>query len=97
MQSRRHWLLFVSTGWLAAAAPCALAQAQAYPRGPVKFVVPFPPGGPTDTVARLLSQQLQEAWGQPVLLDYKPGAGTVIGIVAVAKSPPDGSVFGMVN
>ena len=97
MQARRRGLLIASSGWLAGASPWARAQTPAYPRAPVRFVVPFPPGGPTDTVARLLSQQLQEAWGQPVLLDYKPGAGTVIGIDAVAKSPPDGSVFGMVN
>ena len=49
--------------------------------------MPFPPGGPTDTVARLIAQQLQEIWGQVVNIDYKPGAGTVIGGHYVAKSP----------
>ena len=74
------------------------AQAQSdFPRQPVKIVVPFPPGGPTDTVARLLAQKLQEAWGQPVLVDYKPGAGTVIGADFVAKAPADGYTIGMVN
>ena len=74
------------------------AQAQTdFPRQPVKIVVPFPPGGPTDTVARLLAQKLQEAWGQPVLVDYKPGAGTVIGADFVAKAAADGYTIGMVN
>ena len=75
----------------------AAARAQEYPKGPVRIVVPFPPGGPTDTVARMLAQQLQELWGQPVNLDYKPGAGTVIGVDAVAKAAPDGLTFVMVN
>ena len=66
------------------------AKAQDFPKGPVKIIVPFPPGGPTDTVGRLLAQKLQETWGQTVVLDYKPGAGTTIGVDFVAKSPPDG-------
>jgi tripartite-type tricarboxylate transporter receptor subunit TctC len=56
------------------------AHAQDFPKGPVKIIVPFPPGGPTDTVGRLLAQKLQETWGQTVVLDYKPGAGTTIGV-----------------
>src|SRR3954463_679832 len=75
----------------------APAAAQDFPKGPVKIIIPFPPGGPTDTVGRLIGQKLQEAWGQPVLIDYKPGAGTVIGVAFVARSPPDGQTFGMVN
>jgi len=73
------------------------ARAQEYPKAPVKIIVPFPPGGPTDTVARLLGQKLQELWGQPVLIDYKPGAGTVIGVDFVAKAAPDGYTMVMVN
>jgi tripartite-type tricarboxylate transporter receptor subunit TctC len=74
----------------------AAAQAE-FPRQPVKIIVPFPPGGPTDTVARLLAQKLQDTWGQTVLVDYKPGAGTVIGADFVAKSPADGYTIGFVN
>jgi len=74
----------------------ALAQTD-FPRQPVKLIVPFPPGGPTDTVARLLAQKLQDTWGQTVLVDYKPGAGTAIGADFVAKSAPDGYTVGMVN
>jgi tripartite-type tricarboxylate transporter receptor subunit TctC len=83
---------------LAATFVCtAPALAQDYPKGPVKIIIPFPPGGPTDTVGRILAKNLQDAWGQTVLIDYKPGAGTVIGADAVAKSAPDGHTIGMVN
>jgi tripartite-type tricarboxylate transporter receptor subunit TctC len=79
---------------IAAAAP---AVAQDFPTGPVKIIIPFPPGGPTDTVGRQLAMKLQETWGHPVLIDYKPGAGTAIGADFVAKSAPDGHTIGMVN
>jgi len=79
---------------LGAAVP---AVGQEFPKAPVKIIIPFPPGGPTDAVGRLIGQKLQEAWGQPVLIDYKPGAGTAIGVDFVAKSAPDGYTFGMVN
>jgi tripartite-type tricarboxylate transporter receptor subunit TctC len=73
----------------------AQAPAEAWPTRPVKLVVPFAAGGPTDTVARLIAQQLQAAWKQPVVVDYKPGAGTTLGTNVVAKSPPDGYTLGM--
>lgn len=72
------------------------AAAQGYPRETVKWIVPFPPGGPTDVVGRIMAQQLQELWGRPVVVENKPGAGTVIGTDAVAKSAPDGHTIGMV-
>jgi tripartite-type tricarboxylate transporter receptor subunit TctC len=88
-------------GWAAgcvlAVAPLAPALAQDWPKAPVKIIVPFPPGGPTDTVGRLIGQKLQDIWGQPVVIDYKPGAGTIIGADFVAKSAPDGYTIGMVN
>jgi tripartite-type tricarboxylate transporter receptor subunit TctC len=70
------------------ASPGAIAQT--YPTKPVKLVVPFPPGGSLDTTGRLLAQKLTEAWGQPVVVENKPGAGGNIGADLVAKSPPDG-------
>ena len=67
-----------------------LALAQAYPSKPIRFVVPYPAGGPLDTVARLLAQRVSEGVGQPVVVDNKPGAGGNIGADIVAKSPADG-------
>jgi tripartite-type tricarboxylate transporter receptor subunit TctC len=66
------------------------AGAQTYPSKPIRFVVPYPAGGPLDTVARLLGQKVSESTKQPVIVDNKPGAGGNIGADAVAKAPPDG-------
>lgn len=73
-----------------------MAMAQEYPRGVVKLIVPFPPGGPTDIVGRLMAQKLGEVWGSGVIVENRPGAGTSIGTEAVAKSAPDGQTIGMV-
>jgi tripartite-type tricarboxylate transporter receptor subunit TctC len=74
---------------LAALAPVA-AHADAWPTKPVKIIVPFAAGGATDVVARLLGQKLNEAWGQAVVVEDRPGAGGNIGADAVAKAQPDG-------
>jgi len=70
----------------------ALAQESAdkFPSKPIRIVVTFPAGGPTDFVARAIAQRLQEAWGQGVVVDNRPGAGGNIGMNIVAKAPPDG-------
>lgn len=73
----------------------AAQTSQLYPNRPVKLIVPFAPGGPTDTVARLMAEQLQAQWKQSVVVDYKPGAGTVVGTQFVAKSAADGYTLGM--
>ena len=66
------------------------AAAQTYPNRPIKMVVPYPPGGPIDTMARLLGQQLSQRFGQQVVIDNHPGAGSMLGTKAAAGAEPDG-------
>ena len=66
------------------------ASAQEYPTHPVRVIVPFAPGGPADVYARFIASKLQESLGQPFIVDNRPGAGSIIGTDAVAKSAPDG-------
>lgn len=68
----------------------AVVQAQDYPSRPIRLIVPFPPGGTTDTLARVFSQFLQERIGQPVVIDNRGGAGSQIGVEAGARATPDG-------
>ena len=82
-KSARCWAL----GLLLA---CAAAAAQTFPAKPVKFIVPITPGGSNDVVARAIAQKLTETWGQPVVVENRPGAGMNLGAEAVAKSPADG-------
>jgi tripartite-type tricarboxylate transporter receptor subunit TctC len=76
--------------WLAMAPAQAQSDAQAFPSRPVKVIVPFPPGGPTDVMARVFGQKLSERWGQPVVIENRPGGNSAIGAQQTAKSPPDG-------
>ncbi len=82
-KSARCWAL----GLLLA---CAAAAAQTFPAKPVKFIVPITPGGSNDVVARAIAQKLTETWGQPVVVENRPGAGMNLGAEAVARSPADG-------
>jgi len=65
-------------------------DASTFPNRPIHIVVPFPAGGPSDLVSRLIGQKMTEAWGQPVIIDNRPGANTIIGAQAVARAAPDG-------
>ncbi len=75
---------------VAALLPAASNAADAYPSRPVTMVVPFPPGGGADILARVIGQRLSETWGQTVVVESKPGAAGVVGAGAVARSPADG-------
>src|SRR5437667_7807097 len=70
---------------------CALGlQAQAYPNRPIRLIVPFPPGGSSDSVARVVVQKFSEGLGQPVVIENRPGVGGLLGSEAVARAAPDG-------
>ena len=91
MTHRSYCLLALA--WLCALAPFAPAAAQAddaYPSRPIHIVIPFPAGGPSDIAARIIAQKMNEDWGQPVIVDNRPGANTIIGAETVAKAAPDG-------
>ena len=79
-----------SAAAILACASITVAHAQGYPSKPIRWIVPFPPGGGTDVISRTLAQKLTESWGQQVIADNRPGSGGTIGLAAAAKLPPDG-------
>ncbi|KQT11196.1 tripartite tricarboxylate transporter substrate binding protein [Ramlibacter sp. Leaf400] len=84
----KRWLQALGLLLVAAASPWTWAQD--YPNRPVKLIVPFPPGGGTDILARPIAQKLSQLWGQPVVIDNRGGAGGNLGTKAAADAPPDG-------
>ena len=88
---------FVVAAMVMVLAPAALCQAPGYPSKAIRFVVPFPPGGVTDRLARLLSGHMQENWRQSVVVDNRPGGSGFIASQAVAGAPPDGHTLLMGN
>ena len=90
MQTTRRKILSMSWMGLLMGALPELVFAQSYPTRAIKIVVPSPPGGSTDFLARTIGQKLQLAWGQPIIIENRPGAGLRLGADVVAKSAPDG-------
>ncbi|MGK2899080.1 MAG: tripartite tricarboxylate transporter substrate binding protein [Burkholderiaceae bacterium] len=80
-----RWIIGLCLG-----AAASVAWSQAFPSRPIRMIVPYPPGGAVDPIARTIAQKLTESWGQPVVVDNKPGAGTIIGTDSLAKAAPDG-------
>jgi hypothetical protein len=87
---RRKFLHLVAGAAALPAASPRVARAQAYPTQPVRFIVPFPPGGSADPIARVLSNRLSEIWGQQVVIENKGGAGGNLGAQTTATAAPDG-------
>ena len=90
MKLPRRQFLHLAAGAAALPAVSRVARAQAYPARPVRWIVPYPPGGAADPIARLIGPFLSERLGKPVVIENKPGAGANIGTEFVVKSPPDG-------
>ncbi|RPI41575.1 MAG: ABC transporter substrate-binding protein, partial [Betaproteobacteria bacterium] len=90
------WLLAAATAFAAVATAPARA-AEEYPSRPVRFIVPFAPGGSNDTIARLFGQHLTEHLGNSVIVDNRAGAGSVVGVEIAAKSQPDGHTIVIIS
>lgn len=88
----RAWVCqsLLGSALVVAGAVQAQSLADRYPDKPIKIIVPFAPGGSVDVLARVVGQKLQDSWGQPVVVESRPGASTLIGTTAAAKAPPDG-------
>jgi len=86
----RHHKPLITAALLAALAPAQWAVAQSYPTKPIRWIVTYPPGGPTDVVARAIGAKLTEAWGQQIIIDNRAGAGGMIGTELGARAAPDG-------
>jgi tripartite-type tricarboxylate transporter receptor subunit TctC len=97
MKLPRRQLLHLAVGAAAVLAVSGRTWAQTYPSHSVRLIVPFPPGGPNDVLARLIGQWLHERLGQPIIIDNRPGAGGNIGTEVVVKAAPDGYTLLLIN
>lgn len=94
-----RWLsaVMITIAIVLRAALCPAADADNYPRKPIRFIVPVSPGGVSSIVAQILGQKLTESWGQQVLVDHRPGASSILGADIAAKSTPDGYTILMIS
>ena len=90
-------LLIAGLIGIAACAFIGIAAAQAYPNRPIRLILPYPPGGNTDTVARIVTNQMSKRLGQPIVVDNRPGGSTIIGTDLLAKAAPDGYTIGLIT
>ena len=95
--SKTRYLVAAMLGLALASAQAQAQDAASYPNKPIRLIVPVPPGGAADAMARLVAEHLQSKWGQPVTVDNKPGAGSALGLGLLASSPKDGYTIGMGN
>src|SRR5262247_1374035 len=86
----RPWIAFAMVSALMMGTAAAQERPDAFPTRSIKIVVPFPAGGPSDVLARMIGQKMSEDWGQPVVVENRPGANTVLGAQQVARAAPDG-------
>src|SRR5262244_782981 len=86
----RRWIALAMVSALVMGTAAAQERPDAFPTRSIKIVVPFPAGGPSDVLARMIGQKMSEDWGQPVVVENRPGANTVLGAQQVAKAAPDG-------
>jgi tripartite-type tricarboxylate transporter receptor subunit TctC len=80
----------VFVAWVSLLTPCHLQAAELYPTKPIRMIVPFSPGGTSDTLARILGQKMTEQWGQQIVVDFRPGASGIIGTEIAMRAAPDG-------
>jgi tripartite-type tricarboxylate transporter receptor subunit TctC len=95
---KRRTFIAALSGVATVALQCiAGAMAQVYPSHPVTMIVPFPPGGPSDNLARILAERMRISLGQPVVIENVSGAGASIGVARLARAVPDGYTIGIGN
>ena len=95
MNPQRRYSLAITLATLALGVT-TVAFGQDYPVRPIRLIVPFAPGGATDSMARLLAQRMSVVWKQAVVVENRPGGGQIVGTDVVVKSPPDGYTLGII-
>ena len=97
MRMRSLRIAAAGSAIIAAFSMASAALAQAYPTKPIRMIAPFPPGGGTDILSRLLAVPLAQTFGQPVIVDNRPGAGGAVGAETAARAEPDGHTLTLVS